>query len=426
MARVLIVCGHVGIENITTDGLCLWLDKDASAQKLKGSTGSRGEREWTGHVGPLLADRLRARGVEVVVNDAIYDAGVYDRNYDLVISLHYQRDTPAARGFASAPNLERGYIGAVAQEKAQKWLARFVDQYELLTGIPVTQGRITTNMTDWYGWCYVPIDTPSVLVEVGHADLDAAVLYELGVPRIVGALDTITYEYLTADLGLTLGAPAPAPTPAPKPAGDPFPLASFPVVGSWPHEPAALDHAVATYSEGRAPRGWAFTLLTRASEAGIRADVAAALAMHETGRFRFDGNDPVYSAKSEWNNYGGIKTTDGTATAHFPTGDAGIRALVAHIAAYALPEHPTLWCEAADPRHKWVPHTNPPRLKTLADFGNGVWNTSDGYGSRVARHLAELRALVAAWRPPAEAEPDLHDFASALERIARALRGRAA
>jgi hypothetical protein len=173
------------------------------------------------------------------------------------------------------------------------------------------------------------------------------------------------------------------------------------------------------------PAGWSSALRVRALEAGIRADVAAAQAMHETGRFRFDGTDPVFSAKLEWNNYGGLKTTDGTATAHFPTIDAGVKALVAHIAAYALPAHPTSWCADADPRHVWVPHTNPPRLVTLADYGAGVWNTSPRpqYGSAVAKHLAELRSLIAVYVPPATRRDDraiagdLRVLAAELERV---------
>lgn len=411
-ASVLIVCGHVGIENLTSEGMC----PNRDVATLRRGTGSRGEREWTGHVGPLMADRLRGRGVEVVVTDARYSAAVYGRRWDVVIALHYQRDRPESRAFAAAPAPGRGYIDDEAQRRAKLWLARFMNEYPVVTGIPVTQQYVTANMTDHYAWCFLEIGTAAVLVEAGHADIDAAVLFELGVSRVVNALATITFEYLEANLGVL--APQPAPAPA-----EPYPLASFPVSGVWDGDARALEAAVASYSEGRAPAGLGAMYAQLAAGFKIRADVALAQAMHETGRFRFDGTDPIFSAKLESNNWCGIKTRDGKATARFPSLERGVLAHLAHLAWYAHPDHVNADCsEAVDPRHFGPTHKN--NVRVIHDLG-GKWAPSPDYGKGVARHLAEIRARVAGWTPP-PARRELGAIAADLERLARDLRDRAA
>lgn len=409
-ASVLIVCGHVGIESLTSEGMCA--NRDVAM--LRRGTGSRGEREWTGHVGPLLAERLRGRGVEVVVTDARYSSAVYGRRWDVVIALHYQRDRPESRAFAAAPADGRGYIDDEAQRRSKLWLARFVNEYAIVTGIPVTQRYITANMTDHYGWCFLEIGSAAVLVEAGHADIDAAVLFEPGVSRVVNALATITLEYLEADLGVLAPAPAPA---------EPYPLASFPVAGVWEGDVRALEAAAAEYSEGRAPAGIGALYAQLASTLKIRADVALAQAMHETGRFRFDGSDPQFSAKPEWNNWCGIKTTAGDATARFPSVMKGVLAHLAHLAWYAHPDHVNADCSTSnDPRHFGPGHRN--SVRTIHELG-GKWAPSADYGKGVARHLAEIRSRVASWTPP-PAERPLEAIAEDLSRLARELRERAA
>lgn len=413
MPSVLIVCGHVGIENLTSEGMCA--DRDVAA--LKRGTGSSGEREWTGHVGPLLADRLRVRGVDVDVRDAIYHADAYKRRWDLVLALHYQRDTPAARAFAAAPDPAHGYVDDEAQRRAKLWLARFVNEYPIVTGIPVTQDRTSANMTDNYLWCFLEIGTAAVLLEAGHADIDAAVLFEPEVARVVRALELITVEYLEADLGVL------APAAEPSSVSEPYPLASFPVAGVWDGDPRALEAAVASYSEGRAPAGIGSLYAQLGAAFRIRADVAVAQAMHETGRFRFDGTDPVFSARAEWNNWCGLKTTAGDATARFETPAKGVLAHIAHLAWYAHPDHVHADCsQASDPRHFGPGHRN--NVRVIGDLG-GKWAPSPDYGRGVARHLAEIRSRVATWSPPPADRP-LAAIASDLEQLSHELRSRAA
>lgn len=408
-ARVLIVAGHNGITNITADGLC---NRDVAF--LKTSTGTRGEQAWTGFVAPALRDELIKRGVDAVANDAIYAKSIYDQDWDLVLHLHLQRDRVTSRACAARPE-DLGvcgveYISAAARTKADMWLARFVNEYSIVSTIPVTQGppNVTVNMTQFYGWDYLSKDSPGVLVECGNADVDAPVLYEANAARVVQALAIITTEYLTADLGkvlATVGSPMPVPPVVVVPPEE-FPLSTFPVNGVWGGNVAALEAAVQGYTQGRAPAGWGTMLSALCAEAGVRADVAAAQAMHETGIFMFTNRaNPPFGVSPEWNNYCGLKTTDNTGSAHFATMEAGLKAFVAHLSWYANPDHNTPWCNlATDPRHAGA-HRN--ILHVIADYGGGVWNSSGrpAYGMAVARHLAEIRSRIATYVPPVAPPP---------------------
>lgn len=417
MASVLIVCGHVGIENLTSEGLRPVRD----VAFLRRSTGSRGEREYTGFLGPVLADAIRKRGIEVTVTDSVYAKAVYERRYDLLISLHYQRDNPQSRAFADIP-AEQGvgdgsaYISPEARAKSAKWQDRFHNEYPQVTGIPATPDKAGENLTHNYLWDYPTTDTPCVLVEVGHADIDAATMYAPGAELVVKALDLITHEFLSADLGLTYGQPAP--TPAPE--VEPWPLASFPVTGAWEHDDRALDAAVATYSQGRAPAGLGSLYAEIGRRFGVRSDVLVAQAAHETGRWAYGGSDAQFSADPSYNNFAGIKTTDGTATARFRTPTLGVMAHAAHMAWYAYTSHVIPACSTNyDPRHFDWGHRG--EVKTVRDLG-ARWAPSPDYGRGVARHLAEVRALVASWQPPLVRTDAA--IADDLERLARELRGR--
>lgn len=169
-----------------------------------------------------------------------------------------------------------------------------------------------------------------------------------------------------------------------------------PVPVIWAKSLSAFLERVATMSDGRAPEGFGRLLFRHAMDAQVDARVALALALKETGRFDYGGSDPVFSADPSFNNYGGIKTTDGLATQKFPTIPLGVRALVAHLAWYAHTRHIDAVCgrylvsgaTEFDPRHWSWGHSG--RLRTVGDFGNSVWNTGDTYAGSVARLLAEM------------------------------------
>lgn len=421
-ATVLLVCGHVGIESLTGEGL----RPERDVATLRRSTGSRGEREYVGFVAPLLADALRRRGVDVTVHDATYARAVYERRYDLVLNLHYMRDSASSRAFAGIP-AEAGvggapYLTPTARARSQQWADRFHNEYPIVTGIPATPEKAGENLTHNYVWDWPTADTPCVLAELGHADIDAAVLFAPGAVLVVQALDLLTAEYLEHDLGLQLALAGTVPVPLPSPAADPWPLASFPVAGVWEGEAAALEAAVAVYAQGRAPAGVGRLYAEIGRLANVRADVLVAQAMHETGRFAYGGSDPVFSADPTFHNFAGIKTTDGTATARFRTPTLGVKAHAYHLAWYAHPGHVNPDCSPAfDPRHFGPEHRN--NVRTIADLG-AKWAPSPEYGRGVARHLAEIRALLAAYVPPATRRDDaaiaadLRALAAELERVA--------
>lgn len=405
-ASVLLIAGHVGIEQLTAEGLCT----DRSLTELRRGTGTRGEREWTGNAVALTAAAMRAVGIDAVATDSRYDAALFGRTWDLVIAFHLQRDRDSAKAFAAIPDPQHGYQSPIAGVYSQKWLDRFINEYPIVTTIPVTEIAVTDRMTDLYEWCYITKETAAVIAELGHADLNADVIFEPGVARIVKALTVITQEYLTADRGLELGAPT-RPEPTPTVPTEPFPLSTFPVVGIWDGDPAALDSAIRAYAQGPVPDYFGLELAQFAAACGIRADVVAAQIMHETGRFRFDGTDAIFSARLEWNNYGGIKTSDSLSTAKFDDMPHGLMAMCAHVAWYAQSDHFGPFCSPQyDPRH-FGAHRN--TLHTLADYGGGVWNTSARplYGGAVAKHLGELRARIAAYVPPPDPTPAMDDGA---------------
>lgn len=164
------------------------------------------------------------------------------------------------------------------------------------------------------------------------------------------------------------------------------------LVRCWEISPAGYDEiedAVQRVSEGRAPLGWGRICARACEDANVHAGVAIAIAMHETGLWRYGGHDPIFSADPTFHNFGGIKTSDGTATHHFATDALGVLGLVAHLAWYVHTSHVAAFCDQLhDPRHFSYGHTA--RLGLVRDLGRGVWNTSDGYAANIARHLAAL------------------------------------
>jgi N-acetylmuramoyl-L-alanine amidase len=140
--------------------------------------------------------------------------------------------------------------------------------------------------------------------------------------------------------------------------------------------------------------------------AGIRADVAIAQAVHETGRFTFTG-----TAKADWNNYAGVGVTGPQAVQKFDTMLAGVKAHLYHLRWYDRPGHEGFAdCSIdVDPRHDAYKKADAPRgsgphannAHIVRDLG-GRWAPSSEYGLRIAGILDELNAFVGAWAPAAD------------------------
>lgn len=79
----------------------------------------------------------------------------------------------------------------------------------------------------------------------------------------------------------------------------------------------------------------------------IRADIAFAQMIHETGYLTFTG-----TAKPDWNNFAGVGITGPTAVQKFATEELGVLAQFIHLCWYIYPKHVSTLCSLAyDPRH---------------------------------------------------------------------------
>lgn len=392
MTSILIVAGHVNIENLRADGLCDGPDPDTlpdrTADVLRRGTGTGGERALMAKIAPQLVELLRARGYTAEWTDASGDERTR-RRWDLLLALHAQRDRPSSRAFVGIPD-EVGvcgvqYIAPAARDRAKQFAARFHHEWPILTGIPTTPADgAGGNLVDHYLWDYVEENTAAALVELGHMDIDGERLQDL--TNMSKGLAFLVDEW-AHDFAL-------APTTAPVP--EPSPIATFPVAGVWEGDIRALEHAVQVMSEGRAPAGIAADYATVGMAARIRADVAIAQAMHETGYFTYQG-----TVQPDWNNFAGVGVTSSAAVQKFATVLAGVKAHLYHLAWYAHPDHVSSDCTlATDPRHdayETGKHAN--NVRTVFDLG-AHWAPNPLYGERVAKQLATLRALVAAYVPP--------------------------
>lgn len=161
MKKILLISGHKNIQSLTDEGLREWRDVEA----LKKSTGASGELvyQWE-KIAPALKAKLSSY-FEVTVTDAIYHKDVYNKDYDLVLALHYDGGGEENRSMISAPNKEMDFLEGKAQTRAEEIAKVFREKYASLTGTVNRDNRITLGMTDYYGWDYVSYNSPSVLLE---------------------------------------------------------------------------------------------------------------------------------------------------------------------------------------------------------------------------------------------------------------------
>lgn len=331
--RVLLVAGHNGIEGITAEHLA---GGQAWADRLRGGTGSHGEREWTGDFVQRAAASLNATGViEATFTDAVWHEDVYTGQlYALVIVCHFHRDADRERAMFAAPDpaLIPAVITAPARAEAQRFVERLVGGYQRATTIPVTQPLVTLNMTQLYSYNYPEAACPMLCAEWGNANLDATILYSAdGMRRILAFLVACVLEHL--NLMATGGVPAPVPVPPPV---NPDPT-----------------YAVLASNPGDVVHEWARLYAEECARAGIRADVALAQALHETGRFTFPG-----LARPEWNNPAGLGVTGGIGPDgqnvgnRFASRRDGVIAHLQHLLMYFAPAH-TAYCTppTVDQRH---------------------------------------------------------------------------
>lgn len=113
---------------------------------------------------------------------------------------------------------------------------------------------------------------------------------------------------------------------------------------------------------------------------GVRAEVAFAQAMKETGFLRYRGDVSIHQL-----NFAGIGATGGGEPGNsFPSVRIGIRAQVQHLKAYATTDPLNHW--VVDPRYEYVPKGSAPYVEWLGKSENpsGIgWATAYRYGYSV-------------------------------------------
>ena len=168
MKKVCIQVGHWGIEGINTAEQKKYLRSWRSTDALRRSTGAGGERDYHWQkVMPLLRDKLISAGIQVFIVDAIYRPEIYNQNYDLWVSLHYDGGGTENRGMVSSPLRDKNpaYLNLQAHNEADRFADIWRRVYPAKTGVVNRNERITAGMLEYYAFDYVPYDTPAVIIE---------------------------------------------------------------------------------------------------------------------------------------------------------------------------------------------------------------------------------------------------------------------
>ena len=128
--------------------------------------------------------------------------------------------------------------------------------------------------------------------------------------------------------------------------------------------------------------------IEEAQAEGVRAEVAYAQAMKETGWLQFGGD-----AKIEQYNFAGLGTTGaGTPGESFQDVRTGVRAQIQHLKAYASQEELVNAC--ADTRYTYVARGSAPYVEWLGQKENPTgagWATAEEYGVSIVRMIQVLR-----------------------------------
>ena len=138
---------------------------------------------------------------------------------------------------------------------------------------------------------------------------------------------------------------------------------------------------------------------------GIRADMAWAQMIHETGYGQYGGD-----VAPEQNNMAGIGATGGIPGHSFQTAELGVVAHYVHLAWYAYPEHMSdEYCVKVeqpvggpitvpgDPRHfPYQGKVHPGNVRTVQDL-SGKWAPGATYGDKIKEYADSIVASVGYW-----------------------------
>lgn len=290
--------------------------------------GAPGEAEWVMQLNDRITAKANAVGISVVrVPGDLQDHPEFHSDYDVFLAPHYDANIYGEGGWfwdraaASTTADKDDAIGAIFQRR-----------YLTIPNVPPSRfNRRNANTRDYYGFRLTSVNTPGYLVEHG-----------------VGAVDAPDYQWLRDNLDVIAqthvdtwcevgGIAIPQPTLDPR----------FKVLGnSAPMTVPNVDPSIVALYVALAP------------VVGIRAEIAMAQAIHETGWFKFDGT----VVTPDWHNPCGlgvganpIPNRPNSSDCKFTSWEAGIRAHLGHLLAYFKQDdaHIVGYCDA-DPRH--FPH----------------------------------------------------------------------
>ena len=164
MKSVCIQIGHWQCENLTAKNLRSW----RSAELLSKSTGASGERDYHWNkVMPLLKEMLIKKGIQVYIAGSTWDEIYSNNNFDLWVSLHYDGGGSENRCMISAPtrSASPAFLNDKAQRESERFCAIWRSVYPEITETINRDERITEGMIWYYGFDFVPLDTPAVIIE---------------------------------------------------------------------------------------------------------------------------------------------------------------------------------------------------------------------------------------------------------------------
>lgn len=158
------------------------------------------------------------------------------------------------------------------------------------------------------------------------------------------------------------------------------------------YEAQAVEYPTEALSGGGASTIEEFCqiLYDECQEEGVRAEVAFAQSMLETGWLQFRGDSKV-----EQYNFAGLGTTGGGVQGiYFPDVRTGLRAQVQHLKAYASSDK--LSGDCVDERFELVTRETAPYVEWLGIQENpygGGWAAGANYGEKLLKLIADLKAI---------------------------------
>ncbi|MFC0188367.1 N-acetylmuramoyl-L-alanine amidase [Fictibacillus aquaticus] len=155
--------------------------------------------------------------------------------------------------------------------------------------------------------------------------------------------------------------------PEPKPEPKPQPADGFTIEGTAVLSADEMDRFARSVNPDAPKLASLYTQI--ATVYGIRADVAFAQAIQETGYFKFEG-----SVKPGQHNYAGLGAYENGKSASFKNPEEGVLAHIQHLYAYANVKPLPAGYPLVDPRFRYVARGSAPSWKQL----NGKWAVPGG------------------------------------------------